>query len=51
MEDVSQAPSVPSEKPGQPIGGFVNQSLVNSIMDMGFTREVSEKSLLFTGNG
>lgn len=41
---------VPGEKPGMAIGGLVNQKFVSDLMEMGYTREVAEKSLLNTGN-
>jgi hypothetical protein len=42
---------VEEEQPkGKPIGPLVNQEFVSIIMEMGFTKPVAEKSLLFTAN-
>lgn len=45
-----QPKDVPMQKPGRPIGDLVNQEFVNQIMEMGFSRNVAEKSLLYTQN-
>lgn len=39
------------EKPkGRPISDLINQELAATIKDMGFTKEVAEKALLYTNN-
>lgn len=47
---VEDAPVEEEQPKGKPIGPLVNQEFVAFIMEMGYTRPVAEKSLLFTAN-
>ena len=46
----TETPIEPEKPKGKPISSLVNQEFVTMIMDMGFTKAVAEKSLLFTNN-
>lgn len=45
-----ETPAEEIKPKGKPISSLVNQEFVSMIMDMGFTKAVAEKSLLFTNN-
>ena len=51
-EEVKDTPEIPPEDApkGRPISDLVNQEFASIIKDMGFTKAVAEKSLLYTNN-
>ena len=48
LEDEEMKQESPSEPEGQSISGHVNQEYAKQLMEMGFSKAVSEKALFFT---
>ena len=48
LQDEEMKQESPVEQEGQSISTFVNQEYVKQLMEMGFSKNVSEKALFFT---